>query len=321
MAIKKVTSNFLKHSAFPHPFTLVLNETIDAIPDDAALGIYLYLARKPSDWDIWEQDIMKRFKRGRDHVRKALKILQKLGLLKKTSIKDASGKITSWETTLYYQVTEKPSCGENQVTENTYTGDIPQTEDTCGSSPDYWKTHLLDNPTHTKERINTKERKRKKKDMVIGISEFDKFWEVYPKKVGKEAAHKWFKKNNPSEQFVSMLISDLQTRIKSEWNGKDKQFIPHPASYLNGKRWEDEIISPLNTNQEKEVKMPTERSPLSVFSEFINDLKYMLKHGVIDNSLYIPSFEVWQSQGITSDAKQYVRELKENDATEVSKKP
>jgi|SRR6266436_3791944 len=150
MAIEKVKSNILKHEGFIEPHTIILNSTIDIIPDNAALGIYLYLARKPDDWIIWEQDIMIRFNRGRDHVRKAMKLLKDIGLLNKESQRDERGHIIGWITTLYAQVTENTSCGSIHITE------IP----TSG------KTHLLDNPTHTKERyIQKKDIKQKKEDL------------------------------------------------------------------------------------------------------------------------------------------------------------
>lgn len=149
MTIEKIKPNFLKHEGFPQPFTIILNSTIDLIPDDSALGIYLYLARKPDDWIIQETDIMKRFSRGRDHVRKAMKVLKETGLLDKTANRDEKGRVMSWNSTLYAHITENPSSGYVHITENPECGQ-PQAQ--SGFCPDYWKPHLLDNPTHTKER-------------------------------------------------------------------------------------------------------------------------------------------------------------------------
>jgi len=136
MSIEKVTPNYLKKSGFELPYTIILNETIDIIPENSSLGVYLYLARKPEDWDVQEKDLMNRFSKGRDHVRKCLTILKDIGLYKKESIRDERGHITHWESTLYSQVTENPSSGRIHITEKPTSG----------------KTHLLDNPTHTKER-------------------------------------------------------------------------------------------------------------------------------------------------------------------------
>lgn len=135
MAIEK--PNYLKHQDNSEPYTRVWNKTIDIIPDNAALGVYVYLIGKPENWVIHEAELMKRFKRGRDHIRGCLSILKKAGLYEKKSIRDEKGHVIHWETNLYAQVPENPSSGLVQITENP----------TCG------KTHLLDNPTHIKEKI------------------------------------------------------------------------------------------------------------------------------------------------------------------------
>jgi hypothetical protein len=72
---------------------------------------------------------------------------------------------------------------------------------------------------------------------------FTQFYEIYPRKKDKQAALKAFTKLKPTQEFVSMLIEDVYKRLNSEgeWKGKEPKFIPYPASYLNGKRWEDAI--------------------------------------------------------------------------------
>ncbi|MBX4188462.1 MAG: hypothetical protein KW793_05040, partial [Candidatus Doudnabacteria bacterium] len=84
---------------------------------------------------------------------------------------------------------------------------------------------------------------------------FEKFYSVYPRKKGKQDAVKWFKKEKPSIEFVSMLIEDVNKRLATEWKGKEPQYLPYPATYLNGKRWEDGIDVPIaQQNHDKEQK-------------------------------------------------------------------
>lgn len=69
-------------------------------------------------------------------------------------------------------------------------------------------------------------------------SDFDSFWKHYPRKVGKGAAERAWKKLQPS---VSVIVAALAWQVKSEqWTKDNGQFIPHPATYLNQRRWEDE---------------------------------------------------------------------------------
>lgn len=81
------------------------------------------------------------------------------------------------------------------------------------------------------------ERKEKKK----GIPPvFDVFWSTYPRKVAKDAARKAFTKIAvPIEAILAAIESAKATE---DWLKDGGRFIPHPATWLNGKRWEDEGI-------------------------------------------------------------------------------
>lgn len=71
---------------------------------------------------------------------------------------------------------------------------------------------------------------------------FNKFWEMYPKKKAKETAFKSFKKINPNKELLNTMLSQLDLFTKTKDWLKDKgQFIPYPATWLNQRRWEDEI--------------------------------------------------------------------------------
>ena len=69
---------------------------------------------------------------------------------------------------------------------------------------------------------------------------FDAFWAVYPKKTGKEAARKAFKKIPKSAR--SLLVPAVEAQKKSrQWMEENGRFIPNPATWLNQGRWEDEV--------------------------------------------------------------------------------
>lgn len=68
---------------------------------------------------------------------------------------------------------------------------------------------------------------------------FDKFWEAYPRKVGKAKAEAAFLKVTVG---IDVLLAAIEQQKKSaQWQKEDGQFIPHPATWLNGKRWEDQL--------------------------------------------------------------------------------
>jgi hypothetical protein len=74
---------------------------------------------------------------------------------------------------------------------------------------------------------------------------FETFWSVYPRKVGKDAARKAFAKRKPDAVLLEKMLATLQWQCRSrDWLRDDGQFIPHPASWLNAARWEDEPPPP-----------------------------------------------------------------------------
>ena len=67
---------------------------------------------------------------------------------------------------------------------------------------------------------------------------FELFWNNYPKKVGKGKAEAAWKKHKPNIDDVLKTL-DWQKQSK-EWFKENGAFIPHPTTYINGKRWLDE---------------------------------------------------------------------------------
>lgn len=69
---------------------------------------------------------------------------------------------------------------------------------------------------------------------------FDDFWKLYPKKVGKAQAEKAWNKLKVDEPLFEAMKKAIECQKRSkQW--KDKQYIPYPATWLNGRRWEDEL--------------------------------------------------------------------------------
>lgn len=67
---------------------------------------------------------------------------------------------------------------------------------------------------------------------------FAKFWSSYPRKVGKGAAEKaWAKVTTPLEEVLEAVEKQ---KLSDQWQKDSGRFIPHPATWLNQKRWEDE---------------------------------------------------------------------------------
>ena len=86
------------------------------------------------------------------------------------------------------------------------------------------------------KKLNTKNLKENTKE------NFETFYKAYPKKIGKANVEKWFIKNNPDEKLFKLMMNKLELFKRSpDWLKDNGQFIPYPSTWLNQKRWEDEI--------------------------------------------------------------------------------
>jgi hypothetical protein len=232
MSIVKNTPHILKHSGLS--FTTLLNKTLESIKDPATLGIYVYLASKPSDWDISETNLQNRFCKGRDFIRARLAELKLIGLLKSVAIKDKKGRIVRWETILFseVQVTENPSSGDDvQITENPPSGSA---------------RHLVDPPTTNKRSKQIKDLNKPPISPKGESNRFDEFWDMYPVKTAKKACiEKWKRRNLDSMADVILDKLYQQVSYDDSWL---RGFAPNPLTYINQDRWDDEI---------KKAKAPT----------------------------------------------------------------
>ena len=91
------------------------------------------------------------------------------------------------------------------------------------------------NPRSSPRRQDYTETVRQRQD-------FDRFWEAYPRKVGKEAARKAFER---VEVPVGVLVDAISVQRKSaQWQKEGGRYIPNPANWLNQRRWEDQPPGP-----------------------------------------------------------------------------
>ena len=74
------------------------------------------------------------------------------------------------------------------------------------------------------------------------LSYFDKFWEKYPRKVGRKNAEKEWKRITPSEVLSLEICAAVENyKETDQWKKDNGQFIPYPATWLHQERWKDEI--------------------------------------------------------------------------------
>jgi len=85
--------------------------------------------------------------------------------------------------------------------------------------------------------------KRKRASVtVVEDSLFDEFWSTYPRHTDKAKARKAWA--SALKKIDSETILVATERFKKQSLGKDQKFLPHPTTWLNGERWDDETLKP-----------------------------------------------------------------------------
>lgn len=108
---------------------------------------------------------------------------------------------------------------------------------------DFWKQHdssnLINQEIHVDQSSNTDINT----DTIVGQGNplFDEFWKAYPRKSNKGFARKVFDKLKVDRELLNKMIQALALQNRTVWKDKEQQYIPHPSTWLNGERWEDEV--------------------------------------------------------------------------------
>lgn len=74
---------------------------------------------------------------------------------------------------------------------------------------------------------------------------FDRFWKLYPRKQNKQGARRAWNKLSPDMELCRTMSAALRRQMQSEeWTKDGGRFVPYPSTWLNGRRWEDEVPPP-----------------------------------------------------------------------------
>jgi hypothetical protein len=92
---------------------------------------------------------------------------------------------------------------------------------------------------------------------------FDRFWLAYPKKEAKAEAKKSWAKIKPSATLVEAMLTAIERQKQTrKWL---EGIIPMPVTWLNQKRWEDEVLTVSEAPAPKSAKTVALRSEILKF--------------------------------------------------------
>lgn len=96
-----------------------------------------------------------------------------------------------------------------------------------------------ENQSKTKHKPNVNDNVNVNENIYV---HFDAFWKLYPRKVNKKKAKDKFFRICKDENTFNAIMRGLKKQMKSvEWQNDGGKYIPHPTTWLNGERWQDEV--------------------------------------------------------------------------------
>lgn len=120
--------------------------------------------------------------------------------------------------------------------------------------PDETQVVARNNPPVTLPRTNTKNQEPNTPLPPAGGSArrappepdpmFTEFWQAYPRKIGKPIALKaWRTARVDGAMHAAMLEAIQRHKASPQWTKDGGEFIPHPSTWINQRRWEDESVN------------------------------------------------------------------------------
>ena len=205
-----------------------------------AKGLLSLMLSLPDDWDYSVNGLVAICKENKTAIQNTLRELEENGYLIRKKIKNEKGQF-DYE----YDVYENPY-SDNPRLDNPQLGNLFTDNLWLGNQP-----QLNTKELNTKE-LSTKELNIDNQYMSEGVEKtepvkdyeekFNIFYKAYPKKVAKTKVLSWFKSNKPKDDLFELMMKQLEVFKKSyNWNKDNGQYIPNPTTWLNQKRWEDEI--------------------------------------------------------------------------------
>ncbi|MBP2644543.1 MAG: hypothetical protein H6Q67_2430 [Firmicutes bacterium] len=124
--------------------------------------------------------------------------------------------------------------------------------------------------------------KEKEQEQEQEDERFADFWSEYPKKIAKNEAFKAWNKIKVDEILFMKIIQAIRLqRQSSAWLKDDGAYIPNPATWLNGKRWDDEVkkIKPTGAARFKQVLESGQFEQTGNYSDIDIDFEHIPEAG------------------------------------------
>ena len=216
-----------------------------------AKGLLAYMLSLPDDWDYSIAGLSIMCKEGKASMRSAINELMAEGYVTRCLARDDKGMLTGYEYVVYER--PHPSCENKTTVEGSAE---PSCENLTSENPTSGnRTQQRNNKQRTKEQ-NTPHpptgggarAKRSRQDGPKSAPDwkperFAKFWTYYPRGENKQRAIRAWDNLRPSDELIDTMARALaRQKATEEWQRGIG--IPHASTWINGRRWEDEVRRP-----------------------------------------------------------------------------
>ena len=205
----------------------------------ALYTLYCYIRKWQNNCNVraTSRFVMNALDWGRDRFATAKNQLIEAKFIEDVQTREEDNKLDKWYVKVRYAMSS--TLGKFHTTE------IPQ----CGKTADKYPLMVNEIPFNGNE---IQSRDDRKKELKGKSDDFETFYSSYPKKAAKPNARKAWDKNKCNLEQVLPALE----KHKKTWN--DPQFIPHPATWLNQRRWEDDVLVKQESSAPKGRMTPAE---------------------------------------------------------------
>ena len=111
----------------------------------------------------------------------------------------------------------------------------------AGCKQDASNLHTNARPETETEKRREEKRRDKTRVRERPLEGFADFWSSYPRKEAKAAAEKAWAKI-PADAHQTIMAAIEAQKQNEQWMKDGGAFIPHASTWLNQRRWEDEVV-------------------------------------------------------------------------------
>ncbi|QRP10306.1 helix-turn-helix domain-containing protein [Corynebacterium kroppenstedtii] len=190
-------------------------------------------------WNITTTSVAHALGMNKDTVAKAINDLIESGHMRRIEKRAESGRFAGWD----YEVLS----GYFPVSEEFGSGDLAGSGKPASGKPASGNSGRI-RRLYSKKTKEITSLSQEDHAQTSGSSEreprsdrFDEFWDAYPRKVGKKKARAKFTAAIKAAGDAQRVI-DGARRLAADPNLPDKQFIPHPTTWLERGGWDDEPL-------------------------------------------------------------------------------